>query len=61
VSVLGTIELVKTQVGAGRVDQQIEDGGLDRFLLWIAQPGQAFDKGVCDAEFHDIYSLLNSP
>jgi len=31
---------------------QIEDGGLDRFLLLIAQFGEAIYESICDAKFH---------
>jgi len=42
---------------AGRVDLQVENGGLDRFLVLVAQLAQAVDEGVGDAEFHNIYSF----
>ena len=51
IGVLGTVELVKAHARAGQVDLQVEDGGLDRFLILVAQIGQTVDKGVGDAEF----------
>jgi len=42
---------VKAHARAGRVDLQVEDGGLDRFLILVARFGQTVDKGVSDAEF----------
>ena len=55
VGILGMVELVKTQAGAGRVDLQIKNGGLDRFLILVGQLCQAVYKGVCDAEFHQSH------
>ena len=52
IGILGAVEIVKTQAGAGRVDLQVKDSGLDRFLLLVAKFGKAVDKGVCDAKFH---------
>ena len=52
IGVLGVIELVKAHTGTGPVDLQVEDGGLDRFLILVAQFGQTGGKGVGDAEFH---------
>ena len=51
IGVLGTVEFVKAHARAGRVDLQVEDGGLDRFLILVAQFGQTVNKGVGDAEF----------
>ena len=55
IGILGAVEFVKAHAGAGRVDLQVEDRGLDRFLFLVAQLGQAVDKGICNAKFHQLH------
>lgn len=46
------VDAVKTHPRAGRVQLQIERGGLDGLLLLAGQARQAIGEGVGDAEFH---------
>lgn len=43
---------MKTHAGIGRVDLQIEGGGLGGFLLVAGESGEAVGEGVGDAEVH---------
>ena len=52
VLVLRLVELVEAHSGTGRIDLQVERGGLDGLLLVAGQPGEAVGECVRDAKFH---------
>jgi hypothetical protein len=50
--VLRLSELVEAHPGAGRIELQVEDGGLDGLLLIAGEARQAVGERVGDAELH---------
>ena len=46
------VELVESHPGIGRIDLQIERGGLHGFLLVAGEASEAVGEGVGDAEIH---------
>jgi hypothetical protein len=52
VLVFGPVEFVQLHSGVDRIHLQIEGGGLDGFLFFASQSGEAIGKGIGNAEFH---------
>lgn len=52
VGILHAVKFVKAHARAGRVDLQIKDCGLDRFLLVVGEFGKAVYECVGNAKFH---------
>lgn len=53
VVVFGLFELVKLETRVGRVELEIEGGGLDSFLLVGSETGEAFGEGIGYSEVHE--------
>jgi hypothetical protein len=49
---LALASFVEAHPRAGRIDLQIEGGGLDRLLLVAGQPREAIRERIGDAELH---------
>ena len=59
VGILGLIQFMEIHPRAGRVDLQIKDGSLDRFLLLIIQVSKAAYKSICNSKFH-LFILIDT-